>query len=426
MERKRLEMMVMSNTVSLRKGANIPLPKEGLVTIEVKWQGEVELDISAFLVTGDGHVPSDDYMVFYNQKKDPEESVFLQQNKEKLVVFTINLDKLSSVIQSCSFTATLDGQETFRTVQGLAITVNSPQGMVHYEVDDATEERALVLAEVYRYQSYFKFRAIGRGFNGGLKPLAESFGVKVAEEEALSVQEEKHTPSNAPIHLSKIDLLKKKVTISLEKKKIQQVRARVAVVFDASGSMSLLYEKGVVQRAFERVLAVAACMDDDGELDVWFFGSKSMRANSVTEKDYEGYIERTYPRPKIFSGLGVGNNEPVVMKDVIKKYVKEDPRSDLPTYIIFFSDGGIYLDHKISKILIDCSKENLFWQFVGIGNANYGVLQKLDQLPGRVIDNAGFFALDDLDKVTDDELYNRLLDEFPSWLTSAKQHGMIQ
>ncbi|MEA1853933.1 TerD family protein [Cytobacillus sp. OWB-43] len=308
----------MSNTVSLRKGANIQLPKEGLVTIEVKWQGEVELDISAFLVTGDGHVPSDDYMVFYNQKKDPEESVFLQQNKEKLVVFTINLDKLSSVIQSCSFTATLDGQESFRTVQGLAITVNSPQGMVHYEVDDATEERALVLVEVYRYQSYFKFRAIGRGFNGGLKPLAESFGVKVAEEEAPSVPEQKPTPSNAPIHLSKIDLLKKKVTISLEKKKIQQVRARVAVVFDASGSMSLLYEKGVVQRAFERVLAVAACMDDDGELDVWFFGSKSMRANSVTEKDYEGYIERTYPRPKIFSGLGVGNNEPVVMKDVIR------------------------------------------------------------------------------------------------------------
>jgi hypothetical protein len=207
--------------------------------------------------------------------------------------------------------------------------------------------------------------------------------------------------------------------ISLEKKKIAGVVASVAIVIDASGSMSFLYSKGTVQRTFERMLAVASAMDDDGILDVWFFGSRSMRAPSVTAQKYENYVARTYPEPRFFGGLGIGNNEPVVMEDVVRKYIIEEPNKQIPTYVIFISDGGFYESTKISKILIDCANNNIFWQFVGIGNADYGVLRKLDQLPGRLVDNAGFFALDDMDLISDEELYNRLLDEFPLWFKEA-------
>ncbi|MEC1178424.1 VWA domain-containing protein [Metasolibacillus meyeri] len=412
----------MSNMVSLQKGGNTVIAESGMVTVEVQWNSTSVLDVSSFLVGANGKVPSDDYMVFYNQETEPERSVCLTMNDANRVVFTIQLEKLSPMIQNCFFTATLEGNSTFATVQGLTITIKSTQGEVCYEIDDATEEGALVLAEVYRHQDKFKFRAIGRGFNGGLKPLAESYGVVVEEPEVPSV------PYSEPVqevNLTKIDLLKKTVAISLEKKKIASEKARVAVVFDASGSMTGLYQLGTIQRAFERVLAVAACMDDNGELDVWFFGSKFMKAKSVTEQDFEGYIQRTYPAPKMFGGLGAGNNEPPVMKDIIKHYVKKEPSRDMPAYIIFFSDGGIYQDKEIAKILTDASKHNIFWQFVGLGNANYGVLRKLDDLPGRFIDNADFFALDDLDKVSDEELYNRLFDEFPQWLKEARQKGIL-
>lgn len=75
--------------------------------------------------------------------------------------------------------------------------------------------------------------------------------------------------------------------------------------------------------------------------------------------------------------------------------------------------------------LRDCSDKNIFWQFVGIGNANYGILQKLDNLSGRFIDNAGFFALDDLDKVSDEVLYSRIFSEFPLWLAQARRHDLV-
>lgn len=74
----------------------------------------------------------------------------------------------------------------------------------------------------------------------------------------------------------------------------------------------------------------------------------------------------------------------------------------------------------------DASALPAFWQFVGIGKAKYGVLEKLDDMDGRVVDNAGFFALDDIDSVSDSELYSRLLSEFPDWHKSAVAAGITR
>ena len=41
------------------------------------------------------------------------------------------------------------------------------------------------------------------------------------------------------------------------------------------------------------------------------------------------------------------------------------------------------------------------------------------------MDNAGFFALDDFQKVSNEELYARLLEEFPAWLEAIRKKGMI-
>lgn len=80
---------------------------------------------------------------------------------------------------------------------------------------------------------------------------------------------------------------------------------------------------------------------------------------------------------------------------------------------------------EIKEILIKASKYPIFWQFVGVAGSNYGVLEDLDEMKGRTIDNAGFFAVDDLNEIKDEELYDRLLSEFPVWLKEAKQKRII-
>lgn len=434
------------NIIRLVTGSNAKLDEAAAqATVKISCSSSpAVLDISCFMVGENGRVASDDFFVFYNQPADPERMVVYNPIDRTSGEFVIDLNALQrSAVDKCVFAATLDGPGTFADVKGVRISAAGNGTELVYEISEANAETSLVLAELYRHGGGFKLRAVGRGFHGGLKPLAEAHGVEVEDEEGAapepaaghkeaaaaysgaSAETVQDTAPKPALNLTKIDLLKQKVSISLRKKNLDQEKARVAVVFDASGSMAQLYAKGVVQRAFERVLAVAASMDNDGEMDVWFFATKCKRMPSVNEHGYEDYVKKTYPGPKMFGGLGIGNNEPVVMADLIKKYTKEEP-GPLPVYVVFFSDGGIYETPKISKLLIQSSKHNIFWQFVGIGNADYGVLRELDDLRGRVVDNADFFALDDMDEVSDEELYDRLFNEYPKWLREARQKGIVR
>ena len=43
-----------------------------------------------------------------------------------------------------------------------------------------------------------------------------------------------------------------------------------------------------------------------------------------------------------------------------------------------------------------------------------------------MVDNCGFFAIDDLRDLTEAQLYDRLLQEFPDWLKAARGKGIIR
>jgi len=108
----------------------------------------------------------------------------------------------------------------------------------------------------------------------------------------------------------------------------------------------------------------------------------------------------------------------------VRALVRADPQS-VPTLVLFFSDGGVYRNQEIEAELRGAVSEPIFWQFVGLGRAGFGVLERFDTLPGRRVDNVGFFAVDKIEKVSDDKLYDLLLSEFPSWVKEARKHGIL-
>jgi len=221
--------------------------------------------------------------------------------------------------------------------------------------------------------------------------------------------------------MSSISLLKQKAVIVLEKKKLTNVVARVGLVLDISGSMRGLYKNGTVQRVVERILAVASQFDDDGTLDVWVYDNEFSRLKSVTEQDFVNYVEEYILNNDLIHKFG-RNDEPPVMEDVIKKYMIESPSSD-PAFIVFINDGGC--KRTIKKPVVESSTKPIFWQFLGIGDSNFEVLEKLDTMEGRFVDNANFFHIKEIEKTTDEELYNKLLNEFPGWITEAKTKGIL-
>ncbi|MFD3458333.1 VWA domain-containing protein [Nocardia fluminea] len=125
------------------------------------------------------------------------------------------------------------------------------------------------------------------------------------------------------------------------------------------------------------------------------------------------------------SAVGVINNEHRVIAEV-RSFVASAPIA-VPTLVLFFSDGGIYRDAEIEQQLRAAADEPIFWQFIGLGTTSgYGVLERLDTMTGRRVDNVGFFAVDDLDSLTDADLYSRLLQEFPSWIHNARQAAILR
>jgi hypothetical protein len=165
---------------------------------------------------------------------------------------------------------------------------------------------------------------------------------------------------------------------------------------------------------------LAVHFDDDGELDVWAFSSNTLALPAATLQNYADFIETAAQGWRNWGMMSI-NNEPKVIKKVIEHYEK----TQLPVLVIFISDGGVSRNKEIKDLLIGAACLPIFWQFIGIGGRNYGVLEKLDTMGGRVVDNCGFFALDDLNSISEQELYDRLLSEFPLWLKEAKNKHII-
>lgn len=234
-----------------------------------------------------------------------------------------------------------------------------------------------------------------------------------------TVSLEKKVEQKAPELVS----LAKKASVSLEKKGLLGVKARVGVVLDASGSMNRQYNRGAVQQLLNRIVPLAVHFDDDGELDAWAFAENTLQLNSVNLSNYSDFINRDsngYRNWRVGSRV---NDEACAIDAVIDYYKSSNDTT--PVYIIFISDGGVHDDNRIEHRLRKASGLPIFWQFMGLGGEDYGILSHLDTMDDRVIDNCGFFEIDDLNDVSESELYDRLMSEFPEWISSAKSAGIM-
>ena len=413
------------------------------ITVTALISGAAIYDFSCFGVDANNKLSDDRYMVFYNQTASPNNEIVLSQTPSG-VAYRINLSRLPASINKLVFAVSIDGNGIMNGVNKCSVSISqsgSNKLQLNLTGNDFQNEKAVILVEIYR-KDVWRFAAVANGFNGGLGDLLRAYGgeetapVLPPSSAPQKISLEKRLEKEAPALLS----LAKPLKLSLEKHKLNDTVAKVALVMDISGSMIFQYNNGTVQEIVNKILPIAVQFDDDGEIDFWYYGNKSQRMPAVTLDNYRRAVPadaapiippnappHTWTRyflanpNTLMLQLGGGNDEPVVMKDVIAEY----RRSDLPAYVIFITDGGVSKENDIKRLLIEASRMPIFWQFVGVGGSNYGILQQLDTMPGRYIDNANFFALDDFRRISNEVLYDRLLTEFPLWLKEARAKKVI-
>lgn len=190
--------------ISLFKGQKVDLTKgnPGLSKIIVglgwdvnKYDGgsAFDLDTAAFMLGSNGKVQGDSDFVFYNNLKHSSGSV--QHMGDNLTgvgegddeQIRVELSKVPAGIDKIAFTATIheaeERKQNFGQVSNAYIRIIDEaknQELIRYDLgEDFSIETAVVVGELYRQGSEWKFNAIGSGFKGGLRALCQNFGVNV-------------------------------------------------------------------------------------------------------------------------------------------------------------------------------------------------------------------------------------------------------
>ena len=393
------------------------------IFVDMKVKGNAEYDFCCFGVDGNGKLSDDRYMIFYNQRTSPNAELSVE-NIADGVRYTLNLSTIPDFINRLVFTVSIDGTQTMGEMNALETKVYQ-SGAKDIEMtlggNDFSNEKAVIVMEIYR-KDVWRIGCVASGFDGGLSSLLKYFGGEEVSEPVQEPVVEKPVKVSLEKKMEKVPelvSLVKPLVFELKKKNLETTVARVGLVLDISGSMVPRFKNGTVQSIVNKTLPLAVQFDDDGELDFWFYGTTARKMNSVNLKNYTSAVPEDWKH--LMLDLGGRNNEPIVMRMVVDEY--KDTK--IPAYVLFITDGGVNQKREIQNIITEASHLPIFWQFVGVGGKNYGILEKLDTMTGRYVDNAGFFALDDFKKVSNEELYARLLEEFPSWLEEIKKKGMI-
>lgn len=192
--------------INLQKGQKVDLTKgnPGLNNLIVglgwdtnKYDGgsDFDLDTAAFLVNDTGRVPSQDEFVFYGNLNHKSGGVtHLGDNltgagdgvDEQI---KIDLSKVPADITKIAFTVTIYEsdvrRQNFGQVSNAYIRIideSKGEELIRYDLgEDFSIETAVIVGELYKNGSEWKFNAIGSGFQGGLSALCANFGIETAQ-----------------------------------------------------------------------------------------------------------------------------------------------------------------------------------------------------------------------------------------------------
>jgi tellurium resistance protein TerD len=191
--------------VSLSKGGNVSLTKEAggtlvAVTVGLGWDARTttgdgfDLDASALLCNTAGKVRTDNDFVFYGNLATSDGSVEHQGDNltgegegddEQIKVHLANVAAdVDKIVFPVSIYDAEKRSQSFGQVRNAYIRITNEAGgaeLARYDLtEDASTETAMLFGELYRNSGEWKFRAVGQGYQSGLRGIALDFGVNLA------------------------------------------------------------------------------------------------------------------------------------------------------------------------------------------------------------------------------------------------------
>lgn len=176
-----------------RKPVSLAKAQSGLsnITAGLGWDPahvnghSVDLDISLFMLGGNGKLVSDDYFIFYNNAASPDGSAVYAGDSRAGdgdgddEVINIRLSAIDARVEFLYFSVTIDQSEErghhFGHVQNSYINIrNAADNTILCQfrlTDEFTNEDSVVFASISRNGGEWNVEALGQAFSGGLNTL---------------------------------------------------------------------------------------------------------------------------------------------------------------------------------------------------------------------------------------------------------------
>lgn len=177
----------------LQPGQNQPIGGGRIVvgiSGEPREEFEAKTQAGAVLLGADGQARDLSDLISAEQPRSPDGSVIFAGYPP---AFRIELDAAPATVARIAIVLTVKpGQSpglTFSVFTALRawLTDAADQPMLLFPLPPTSRgETAMIMAELYRYQGQWKFRAVGQGFVAGLPALAAHFGLRIPESRAAA------------------------------------------------------------------------------------------------------------------------------------------------------------------------------------------------------------------------------------------------
>ena len=186
---------------SLKPGENTSLDlPNGHVVVTHAAGDNLDVNLTAFLVTEAGKVTGDSDMVFFNAPEHASgAAMFIAPVTQSGVVshrIGFDLARMPSGITKIAITLTQDGSGGFAAVKDLRAQVVVGDQVLELAPGSFTQETGIIVLDLYVRNGQCKARSVWQGFASGLAGLCGLYGVEVEEEAPAA-------PAAKPVNITK-------------------------------------------------------------------------------------------------------------------------------------------------------------------------------------------------------------------------------
>ncbi|WP_144668295.1 TerD family protein [Bacillus altitudinis] len=329
---------------TLQMGANTVLnsPK-GQLSISYEVLSAIDISLTAFLLTDSNLVQGDNGIIFYNQPESATGVATLlpAEISDQLKRHQLNFDmsKVPVGITKMAITLTEDRGIGFSHVKNLQAEIRTGDEVLYLTPVSFTNEKGIVVVELYIRNSETKARSIWRGFDSGLEGLCKLYGVEVEpDEQDVSTPppmvSEKQINEPAPMNTAAKEKVAAPISLEKVQGKISLDKGHKPIIIEKTPEITatVSWESGTDYDIYALVYTKSG-----KQIDVAMFGAKGVPAL----KSYgNGAVEH----------MGdVGRDRESMKTEVIKLRLNDDILAVVPVVYSAQSNGtGSFYRYRVS------------------------------------------------------------------------------